>query len=120
MLHQVLRTQAVTSRPGFDIEAVLQSLVEAARRLTDAEGAAMAVKGRRRIESAGRTRGDSSLAVPLPPTAPAPGVLTVYSATGRRFTEADRQVLDLLARLAGSTLTRAALDGATRPLALRR
>lgn len=121
MLEQVIRTQAATSTPGFDVNRILRSLVEEARALTGAEAATIDVRGRGRVASDGlRGAGDSSLAVPLPPTAPAPGALTVYSGGRRRFTAADRQVLDLLARLIGSTLTRAALDPTRHPRALPR
>jgi hypothetical protein len=121
VLDQVIRTQAATSSPGFDVNRVLRSLVAEARALTGAEAAAIDVRGRGRVASDGR-RGDadSSLAVPLPPTAPAPGALTVYSRNEQRFTAADRQVLDLLARLIGSTLMRAALDSTRRPQAVPR
>jgi hypothetical protein len=116
VLEQVIRTQAATSRPGFDVNRVLRSLAAEARALTGAEAAAIDVRGRGRVASDGRRAdADSSLAVPLPSTAPAPGALTVYSRNDRRFTAADRQVLDLLARLIASTLTRAALDSTRRP-----
>jgi GAF domain-containing protein len=120
VLEHVIRTQTAASRPGFDVDGVLQGVVEAALALTVAEAAAVVLRGRGRIASAGEpARGDSSLAVPLPPTAPTQGMLVVYVREERRFTADDRRVLDLLARLIGTTLTRAALDEASRPRALR-
>jgi hypothetical protein len=121
ILEQVIRTQAATSRPGFDVHRVLRNLVAEARALTGADAAVIDVRGHGRMASDGR-RADAgcSLVVPLPPTAPAPGALTVYSGNGRRFTAADRDVLDLLARLIGSTLMRAAMDSTRRPHALPR
>jgi len=111
VLDQVLRTQAETARPGFDVEDVLRGVADEARALTHAESAAVELRGRRRITSrAAGLRAESSLAVPLPPTAPTAGALTVYSGAGRRFSAEDRQVLELLAGLIGSTLTRASLD----------
>ena len=106
-----MRTQAATSRPGFDVDDVLQGVVDEAQALTGAEAAVVVVRGRGRISSERQgPHSETSLQVPLPGTAPAPGALAVYSAADRRFTDEDRQVLELLAGLIGSTLTRAALD----------
>jgi GAF domain-containing protein len=111
MLERVLRTQAATARPGFDVDEVLGTLVAEAQSLTGSAGAAIVVRGRGRIATAGRCDGPS-VEVLLPPTAPAGGALVVY---GRQLTGDDRQVLELLAGLVGSTLTRAALDAESRP-----
>jgi hypothetical protein len=94
MLERVLRTQAATARPGFDADRVLQTLVDEARSLTGCDG--------------------PSVELLLPLSASTAGALVVY---GRRVTLDDRQVLELLAGLVGSTLTRAALDAESRPAA---
>ena len=111
MLAQVIRTQAATARPGFDVDDVLQGVVDQAQMLTGAESAVVVLRGRGRITSERQgPHTESSLQVPLPPTAPTSGALAVYSDSERRFTADDRQVLELLAGLIGATLTRAALD----------
>jgi len=111
VLQQVIRTQTATSRPGFDVDAVLRGVVEEARTLTGAEAATIILHGAGRIAStASGVEAGSSLAVPLPASAPTAGALTVYSGADRHFTAEDRQVLELLAGLIGSTLTRAALE----------
>jgi GAF domain-containing protein len=116
VLEQVLRTQAETARPGFDVDLVLRHVVDEARALTGAQAAEVDLRDKGRIASrAADAHGESSLEVPLPPTAPTPGALTVYSDAGRRFTAEDRQVLELLAGLIGSALTRAALDASSGP-----
>jgi hypothetical protein len=111
VLEQVIRTQEATARPGFDVDGVLQGVVDEARELTGAEAAVVVLRGRGRIASeAPGEHTQSSLEVPLPPTAPTAGALAVYSGPERHFSADDRQVLELLAGLIGSTLTRAALD----------
>ena len=111
VFEQVIRTQAAAARPGFDVDAVLQGVVDEAQALTAAEAAVVVLRGRGRITSERQgSKSESSLQVPLPPTAPTAGALAVYSGPERRFTTEDRQVLELLAGLIGSTLTRAALD----------
>ena len=111
VLEQVIRTQTATARPGFDVDDVLQGVVDEAQALTDAEAAVVVVRGRGRITSVRQGRHtESSLQVPLPPNTPTSGALAVYSGAERRFTAEERQVLELLAGLIGSTLTRAALD----------
>jgi hypothetical protein len=111
VLEQVIRTQAATARPGFDVDGVLQGVVDEAQALTGAEAAVAVVKGHGRITSERQgPHTETSLQVPLPPTAPTSGALAVYSRAERRFTPEDRQVLELLAGLIGSTLTRASLD----------
>ncbi len=117
VLEQVLRTQEATALPGFDLDRVLRSVVEEARALTGADAAAILLPDRGRIASeAPELHTESSLAVPLPRSAPTAGALTVYARAERRFTAEDRQVLELLAGLIGLTLTRAALDESGRPL----
>jgi hypothetical protein len=111
VLAQVIRTQEATARPGFDVDDVLQGVVDEAQALTDAEAAVVVLRGRGRITSERQgAHTESSLQVPLPPTAPTSGALAVYSSSERQFTADDRQVLELLAGLIGATLTRAALD----------
>jgi hypothetical protein len=115
VLEQVIRTQAATSRPGFDVDDVLQGVVDEAQVLTEAEAAVVILRGRGRIASERQGRNtESSLQVPLPPTAPTTGALAVYSGAQRRFTAEDRQVLEVLAGLIGAALTRAALDARSR------
>jgi hypothetical protein len=110
VLDQVIRTQAATARPGFDVERVVRGVLDGARALLGAESAAVVLRGRGRIASEDGAVVGPSLEVPLPPTAPTTGSLTVYAHAKRGFTAEDRQVLELLAGLIGSTLTRAALD----------
>jgi hypothetical protein len=111
VLAQVIRTQAATARPGFDVDDVLQGVVDEAQALTGAEAAEVVLRGRGRITSERRgPNAASTLEVPLPPSAPTEGALAVYSSAERRFSADDRQVLELLAGLIGATLTRAALD----------
>ena len=121
VLDQVIRTQTATARPGFDLERVVRGVLDGARTLIGAESAAVMLSGRGRIASEEPDAENAvALEVPLPPTAPTAGALTVYARHERRFTAEDRQVLELLAGLIGSTLTRAALDEGSARASLRR
>jgi hypothetical protein len=115
VLDQVIRTQTALAAPNFDLDAVLRDVVDEARALTGAESAVVeapdgaviaSTAGRRRRRSAAR----STIVVSLP-DASHTGVLKVCSPGRRAFSAEDVRVLELLAGLVWSALTRATLPG---------
>jgi GAF domain-containing protein len=112
VLEQVIRTQTALAEPDFDLDAILRDVADEARALTGAEAAVVEAPDGAVITSSARRRRRrpvrSSIAVALPDGGDR-GVLKVYSGGRRGFGAEDRRVLELLAGLVWSALTRAAL-----------